>query len=287
MKKVIVIFSFLIVVMFIYSGCATMYQPMTWTGGYRDTQLQPDVFQIYVSGNAYISADQVFKYALVRSAELTLQNDCEYFYILNISEGEKTSYSSSAATSGYVTNIWTTPITKPKITMIIKTVKEPEEGEEDPFEAQFIIDNVKPEVVPASRDNIRPITEVAVVSGTPTELKQFPVVFNGKHIMNVYLKHTGKTPEDKNSEGAKTAPPEQRDEVDFYRCEFENLTEYKMEFFETKHVYWGQYFDEKGEQLDNQTIVIKRDELLEKWGIETMTLEPFESSKNTSLHSLK
>jgi hypothetical protein len=109
-----------------------------------------------------------------------------------------------------------------------------------------------------------------VASGTPEELKQFPVVFNGEHIMNIYLKFIGKTPEDKYSYGARILPPERRDEVDFYHRELENISEYTMEIFE----YRWTFIDKQGKRYEEPPT--KRNELIEMCGISWMTLYPHE-----------
>jgi len=151
MKKSYFVLSFSLSILLslfilINSGCATPYKPHGFMGGYRDTQIQPNIFQVYVRGNGYTSPDRVFKIALVRSAELALQNNCDYFYILDISESEKTYYNGSINPSSYLTSVMIVPITKPRITMLIKTVKEPEEEQEEPFDAQFILNNVLTEL---------------------------------------------------------------------------------------------------------------------------------------------
>ena len=98
------------------------------------------------------------------------------------------------------------------------------------------------------------------MKGYSSQVKQFPVVFNDEHIMNIYLKHLGKTPEDKYSYGVRILPPECRDKVDFYHRELENITIYTMEIFET--------------QTNHEKY--NRNELIEMWGIDWIKLYPFE-----------
>jgi len=74
----------------VISGCATTYKPVGLTGGYSDTKLQDDVYQISFKGNAHTGSDKVKDFALLRAAELTLDNGYKYFIILEGSNTTKT-----------------------------------------------------------------------------------------------------------------------------------------------------------------------------------------------------
>ena len=113
---------------------------------YRSTAIQPDIFQVYARGNGYTSTDWVFKIALVRSAEIAKENGYDYFYILDISDSEKTYYQINLSQYGRYLGGNIMPISKPICNMLIKIVKEPEEGQPEPMSADFIINNVKPEL---------------------------------------------------------------------------------------------------------------------------------------------
>jgi len=64
------------------TACATGYQSSGFTGGFKDTQLAPDVFRVSFSGNGFTSSDRVQDFALLRAAELTLANDARYFAVI-------------------------------------------------------------------------------------------------------------------------------------------------------------------------------------------------------------
>jgi hypothetical protein len=66
----LVVFSF---------GCATSYHSSSYTGGYSDTQLAPDIFRVVFRGNAYAHAERVQDFALLRASELVLQHGFGYF----------------------------------------------------------------------------------------------------------------------------------------------------------------------------------------------------------------
>ena len=65
------------------AGCATAYQPMGFSGGFEELKLSQDTYRIRVSGNGYTSTGRAENIALLRAAELTLQDGYERFVILN------------------------------------------------------------------------------------------------------------------------------------------------------------------------------------------------------------
>jgi hypothetical protein len=64
-------------------GCATPYQAGGLRGGYTQTRLEDNVFQVSFQGNAYVSAERVADYTLLRSAEVTLEQGFSHFAIVN------------------------------------------------------------------------------------------------------------------------------------------------------------------------------------------------------------
>ena len=66
----------------ILAGCATPYGPHQIAGGYSDVRIQNDVFRIVFDGNGFIHKSAVDYYALVRAAEITVQNGRDYFRVL-------------------------------------------------------------------------------------------------------------------------------------------------------------------------------------------------------------
>jgi hypothetical protein len=63
-------------------ACATEYQKSGATGGFKETQLAPDVFRVSFTGNAFTSAERVQDFALLRAAEITLENHARYFAVV-------------------------------------------------------------------------------------------------------------------------------------------------------------------------------------------------------------
>jgi len=82
MKKIIFLAAFVIFI----NGCATTYQADGLTGGFSETQLGENIFQVSFRGNAYTRKNRASDFTLLRSAELTLEHGFRYFII---TESEK------------------------------------------------------------------------------------------------------------------------------------------------------------------------------------------------------
>lgn len=63
---------------------------MGFTGGYSETKLQDDVYEIFFRGNAYISGEEVRDYALLRASEVALENGYKFFAMLEGKDSIKT-----------------------------------------------------------------------------------------------------------------------------------------------------------------------------------------------------
>ncbi len=63
-------------------GCATAYQSDGFSGGYSETQLGENIFQVSFSGNGYTRGERASNFALLRSAEVTTENGFRYFIIV-------------------------------------------------------------------------------------------------------------------------------------------------------------------------------------------------------------
>lgn len=78
MKKLIV----LVFVALFFCSCATGYHSKTGSGGYSQTQLDQNVFKVSFSGNTMSDMERVVDFALLRAAELTIENGFEYFAVI-------------------------------------------------------------------------------------------------------------------------------------------------------------------------------------------------------------
>ena len=79
------------------SGC-TSYQEQGLTGGFTDTQLDDNVWEVTFNGNGYTSADRVRDFALLRASEIALTNGYAYFAVADDRDSSKTS---TQQTQGY------------------------------------------------------------------------------------------------------------------------------------------------------------------------------------------
>ncbi len=71
------------------SGCVpTPYKSQEWNflGGYSDTKVQEDTYDIHFKGNAFTKREAVIDYALLRSAEVALEHQCAAFAIIDAKE---------------------------------------------------------------------------------------------------------------------------------------------------------------------------------------------------------
>ncbi len=83
--------TFLVLILAIMiGGCATTYQRVGLTGGYSETQLGENVFQVSFRGNGYTSYQRTSDFSLLRSAEVALENGYNYFIIVDSEKYSKT-----------------------------------------------------------------------------------------------------------------------------------------------------------------------------------------------------
>ena len=144
------------------SACSTPYQPEGLGGGYTDTPLAQDTYQVDVRGNGYTSADKVRKIGLVRAADITLTHGYSKFIILGAdSETDHkfggmlpgtynaTTYGSaygvgntaygSATTTGYYTPPTPIIITNERARFVIKLIKDDAPEASNALDAHGII----------------------------------------------------------------------------------------------------------------------------------------------------
>ena len=63
------------------SACSTGYQAEGFLGGFTDTQLADNVFEVSFSGNAYTAPQQAGDFVMLRAAELAVAHGYPYFII--------------------------------------------------------------------------------------------------------------------------------------------------------------------------------------------------------------
>ena len=109
MKKILLII--LITYSFTYFSCATMYQPLSGTGGYSEVQLDENIFRVRFNGNGFTSGARSSDLCLLRSAELCKNYGFKYFMIIDASKDvSKSQFSTpkTTNTTGSATSIGNT-----------------------------------------------------------------------------------------------------------------------------------------------------------------------------------
>lgn len=86
------------------AGCATGYQKVGLTGGYSNMKIQDNIFKVQFRGNAYTSREKTEDFALLRCAEVALENGYRYFVVLE----EKSSSKKGAYTTPVQANTYGT-----------------------------------------------------------------------------------------------------------------------------------------------------------------------------------
>lgn len=130
------------------AGCATEYQKSGATGGFKETQLGPDLFRVSFTGNSYTSQEKVQDYALLRAAELTLESGARYFAVVSSKDQSK---SNTYVSDGYVYSrgdktYYTSPTVNtyyhPGVGMVVRTFKEKPKAV-TAFDAQFLVKSIR------------------------------------------------------------------------------------------------------------------------------------------------
>lgn len=145
------------------TACATIYQPMGFTGGYSDVQLDKNTIQVTFRGNAYVSRETVSTYLLYRCAETTVEHGFDYFVIVDrdvdVTHGaittaghySGTTYYSGGGTAwthGTYTPGQTVPYRKYGITAVIKMYKgEKPEDLPNAYNAKELMGYLEPNIV--------------------------------------------------------------------------------------------------------------------------------------------
>ena len=139
------------------TGCASPYKKEGFAGGFSETQLGENIWKVSFRGNGYTSGERAADLALLRSAELTLNNGFSYFALVDSKSANKVSvYQGDTTTTtrgkvdayGNVDATSTTSggnlyfINKPRSTNLIMMFKDKKEAQGFAFDAQFICNSI-------------------------------------------------------------------------------------------------------------------------------------------------
>lgn len=147
MKKLLIGLSALLVLLF--TGCATSYQPDALTGGYNEMQLDENVFKVSFRGNAYVSKEKAVNYALLRAGEVTLLHGYKYFVIVDAQSYSKIGTHTSPTTyrtygnTTYSSGGGISTTSKPTTTNTIKCFKTKPNTNAMVYNAEFLVKAIK------------------------------------------------------------------------------------------------------------------------------------------------
>ena len=121
-KIVFMLFSIILI-----SSCATTYKRASSpeSVGYYDSLLQQNMYEVTFNGNSDVSTTTAQDYALLRAAEICIENGYKTFDIINSKDNSKTE--TGAYTNHYgrfQSATYISSSTYPKIALIIKCSKE-------------------------------------------------------------------------------------------------------------------------------------------------------------------
>lgn len=146
-------FKLLIFYFFLLTACTT-YQPNGFTGGYSETRLGENIFNVNFRGNGYTSRERVYDFALLRSAELADKYGYNYFIIVDSKDyTSNTAYTTrktynttfdafgNATTTSYGGETYN--ISKPSSSNTIVCFTEKPQGKGLIYNAKFIMKSIK------------------------------------------------------------------------------------------------------------------------------------------------
>lgn len=181
------------VVLIALAGCATGYNKSGFLtgGGFSDTQLDENVFNITFRGNQYTSMERAKDFIYLRAADLTLKSGFTYFAITYATENVSTSSYTTASETTTQVNFYgntadatsqTTPGTtftksRPSIEMTIICFAEKPNTNATVFNAKFLTRSVRQKygMEEAQETTVQPTTPVSeAASATPQPPMQTP-----------------------------------------------------------------------------------------------------------------
>lgn len=131
---------FLLFVAIILVGCfgATPYQPIRWNGGYMDSKVQQDTWNVGFNANGNTSITTANNYLLYRCAEITVQNGFDYF-VVTAGQSDITHAVAGPYGHGYT-------VAKPSFNVTIKCGKGSKPEGNYSYDAREIMSNIGPKI---------------------------------------------------------------------------------------------------------------------------------------------
>lgn len=101
MKKLQLVSCFILTIYL--AACATPYQSTGFRGGYSQTKLGPNIYRVDFKGNGFTSTERASDFLMLRCAQLTLDNNFQFFAFLNDKNEGHESSTAGFATTNYST----------------------------------------------------------------------------------------------------------------------------------------------------------------------------------------
>ncbi len=129
-----------------FVSCATPYQPIGPRGGYSETKIQKEIYDISFQGNSYTYPLRVRDFALLRAAEIATNADYRYFHILEETDVTAHRMSSSGLFGdpyggGHSGQVYSAP--RPGVVLRIILYKAQPRGPRVVYDATQIVGNIR------------------------------------------------------------------------------------------------------------------------------------------------
>lgn len=134
-------------------GCATAYQPKSFTGGYSEVRLNAETVEISVAGNGYTSTERARNIALLRAADLTLESGFKRFIVLGGQVGQEYAGSSPVVVNRVGNTLIASggeAIQKPSGSITVRFIGPKHPDYANAFDAAIIKAQLLPQLAPKS-----------------------------------------------------------------------------------------------------------------------------------------
>lgn len=124
MKKITVWIIALSSMLSLNACFTTKYGPKRFTGGYQESKLEENPYQVTFAGNGTSSQERILQYALYRCAELAYEQERPYFRVLSHFNQTKHEQHYSWSSQGFTYCVRSYRISKPKHTIVIELLEQ-------------------------------------------------------------------------------------------------------------------------------------------------------------------
>lgn len=148
-----------LLIMLLMTACrlSTPYQPDGYRGGYSETRLDENVYQVFFNGNANTALEKATDFCMLRSAELTTTQGFNYFIIVDSDSRENRVTQSGTSQAqvydpkgndgyGKTTTVFvpqTYTLTKPSANQTIMMYKEKPNVQGLIFKSEFVAKSIR------------------------------------------------------------------------------------------------------------------------------------------------